>query len=1077
MVVPDIDQNVYLSTQPNLGFVPNQTVVIYSDSDYSGYYYNDGDSTQLFYGFVDSYDPITGTISVVTTTSRGVGSTSSFWYIALSGEVGPQGPIGSTGSKGVSSLYYGTSSTYIAIPEIGGLITLYTQLDLSFTNGQSVIITHDVADFWFDEEYTDDSGYGYFQGFIDSYDSNSGELVIITQYSELPGTTYSFWYINLSGEIGSQGPVGPSYVGTSSTYLAVPDVDQNVYLSTQPNLGFIPSQTVIVYNDIDAYVDYYYEDDGTTGLFYGFVDSYDPISGTLSLVSTLSRNIGVTSSFWYIALSGEVGPIGIGSTGPQGKSSLYYGTSSTYLAVPDFGTIVNLYTQLDLSFTSGQSVIITHDLNSLYIDDDYDEEYSTYGYFQGVIESYDPNTGQLYVFTQYTYMTGSTYSFWYINLAGGPGLTGRIIFDEQNIYGTEYNTNINVITEGESGVELSNDKKGWALNFGHEYNNITPIGSVSTVSDSDGNTYTVGVYGIVPTGFIMKTNPDGTNAWTYGTNEWAYGVAYNSGNVFVLTSESGTIKIMKLDTDGNLIDQWIIDNALIINSFGEMTVDEFSNIYLVATNNDLDIITIKIDNTGSIAWSNVTDSGNDDSGCSIKYKNGFIYTSGIIYNPSTTLSDITVSKMDTDGNLIWNETIEITDVVSFSGPFGTRPFPFILDGSPLSYNITVDDDGNVYVCGYIYNLSTNICPFYYKMRSDGGTIDWISSLSLSEVYYITSIEYNSIDGNLYLLEVNPVGPELIKINPADGTILDDFNFSSNGISHVDGRVYPSFSFGRIGISSDLLFMSGFTRLTSKKSDNILFESRFNGILLAFDFINGVVKDEFYGWQISTANPSKDLTSITADLYLSLGVSTYSQTTSSPADSYPIIESYSIDYYSLSPLSQPFVLKVDGEIQIKCTNKSEKYTLPTQTGYPNDVLTYPFRDYGNKRHGDLLEWRSLSVDTFDQLDISNESMDFDFTTGITTWYIDSVSLGDNFNVNFIKMPVFDSRAISITLVISQGSNAYLPLDITIEGNSYPIKWANGSIPSGNPNQVDIVGFTFMRYGSDWVNVLAQFSTYV
>jgi hypothetical protein len=69
----------------------------YSDNDY---YYDDSNSG-IFYGQIDSYDPTSGSMSIITQASDGVGNTFSFWYLNLSGNMGPQGVYGPTGYQGV----------------------------------------------------------------------------------------------------------------------------------------------------------------------------------------------------------------------------------------------------------------------------------------------------------------------------------------------------------------------------------------------------------------------------------------------------------------------------------------------------------------------------------------------------------------------------------------------------------------------------------------------------------------------------------------------------------------------------------------------------------------------------------------------------------------------------------------------------------------------------------------------------------------------------------------------------------------------------------------------------------------
>jgi hypothetical protein len=85
-------------------------------------------------------------------------------------------------------------------------------------------------------------------------------------------------------------------------------------------------------------------------------------------------------------------------------------------------------------------------------------------------------------------------------------------------------------------------------------------------------------------------------------------------------------------------------------------------------------------------------------------------------------------------------------------------------------------------------------------------------------------------------------------------------------------------------------------------------------------------------------------------------------------------------------------------------------------------------------------------------------------------------GDNFVANYLNVPTTNNRIISTTIIISQTASAYIPNIVSINGGIIPISWSAGSLPSGNPNQTDIVGFSFMRIGATWSKVFGQLSTF-
>jgi DNA-binding beta-propeller fold protein YncE len=98
---------------------------------------------------------------------------------------------------------------------------------------------------------------------------------------------------------------------------------------------------------------------------------------------------------------------------------------------------------------------------------------------------------------------------------------------------------------------------------------------------------------------------------------------------------------------------------------------------------------------------------------------------------------------------------------------------------------------------------------------------------------------------------------------------------------------------------------------------------------------------------------------------------------------------------------------------------------------------------------------------------------DYTTG-GTWYHSSIAA--NFTANFTNVPTTDSRSIVFNLVLVQGSTAYIPSALQIDGSAQTIKWANGVTPSGNPNKVDIATFTLIRTGAAWAQALGTYSSF-
>ena len=86
-----------------------------------------------------------------------------------------------------------------------------------------------------------------------------------------------------------------------------------------------------------------------------------------------------------------------------------------------------------------------------------------------------------------------------------------------------------------------------------------------------------------------------------------------------------------------------------------------------------------------------------------------------------------------------------------------------------------------------------------------------------------------------------------------------------------------------------------------------------------------------------------------------------------------------------------------------------------------------------------------------------------------------SISANFTANITNVPTTNDRSIIVVMLLSQGVTAYIPNALQIDGSSRTIKWINGSVPTGNANQIDVVSFSLIRVSNNWT-VLGQLVTY-
>lgn len=132
------------------------------------------------------------------------------------------------------------------------------------------------------------------------------------------------------------------------------------------------------------------------------------------------------------------------------------------------------------------------------------------------------------------------------------------------------------------------------------------------------------------------------------------------------------------------------------------------------------------------------------------------------------------------------------------------------------------------------------------------------------------------------------------------------------------------------------------------------------------------------------------------------------------------------------------------------------------------------DTGNK--GDLGDKGTAG----DLTAIAGISESFTSLSGATGTVTHNTSLGDifyhssiasDFTANFTNVTTTDSRSRVLVLVLVQGSTAYMPTAVQIDGTSQSVRWVGGTTPSGTNSGVDLVSFSVIRSAGTWL-VLGQ-----
>jgi hypothetical protein len=79
-------------------------------------------------------------------------------------------------------------------------------------------------------------------------------------------------------------------------------------------------------------------------------------------------------------------------------------------------------------------------------------------------------------------------------------------------------------------------------------------------------------------------------------------------------------------------------------------------------------------------------------------------------------------------------------------------------------------------------------------------------------------------------------------------------------------------------------------------------------------------------------------------------------------------------------------------------------------------------------------------------------------------------------NAINVPTDSSKALTINVIVTQGSTGYIPTTFQIAGTNQTIRWASAVAPVGtsSASKLDIFTFTLLRTSANTWIVLGSFN---
>lgn len=126
---------------------------------------------------------------------------------------------------------------------------------------------------------------------------------------------------------------------------------------------------------------------------------------------------------------------------------------------------------------------------------------------------------------------------------------------------------------------------------------------------------------------------------------------------------------------------------------------------------------------------------------------------------------------------------------------------------------------------------------------------------------------------------------------------------------------------------------------------------------------------------------------------------------------------------------------------------------------------------NTHSGNLAVTGRLDVEdireTVNDATITTNLLTADYSTG-TIFYVGSAPSA-NFTVNLTNAPTDNGKAITVTVIVTQGATGYIPNALQVAGSAQTIKWVGGGTaptPTSSAGKIDIFNFTLIRRSSAW-----------
>lgn len=107
------------------------------------------------------------------------------------------------------------------------------------------------------------------------------------------------------------------------------------------------------------------------------------------------------------------------------------------------------------------------------------------------------------------------------------------------------------------------------------------------------------------------------------------------------------------------------------------------------------------------------------------------------------------------------------------------------------------------------------------------------------------------------------------------------------------------------------------------------------------------------------------------------------------------------------------------------------------------------------------------------DVLNQTILYYTTNASATWVLNVRGNGSNTLNSMLE----DGQSLSLVFMNTNGSTAYYPTSLTIDGTSVTPKWQGGLAPTfGNPSSVDLYSYSILKTASNTYSVFASQSRF-